>query len=182
MGRPLARARVVAEQVADQRVLAALGRTQPREQGRGRRGGLLGGRELLRPDLLVDQPHEPEHAVPADRHRHARPHADVRRVGQPDRRIGPRQPLAVEPARHVGGRLAGEDRRQPHPVERLGVRGVREHAVAAVLDRHRAAEPRRQRVDEILQLGHSSPTLQMSNEVETVPVLGVRLTVRSFVA
>ncbi len=67
-------------------------------------------------------------------------------------------------------------------VERLGVRGVREHAVAAVLDRDRAAEPRRQRVDEILQLGHSAPTLQMSNEVETVPVLGVRLTVRSFVA
>ena len=50
------------------------------------------------------------------------------------------------------------------------------------VDRHRAAEPRRQRVDEILQLGHAVSTLQMSNQVETVPVLGVRLTVRSFVA
>ena len=154
----------VAEQVADERVVAALRRAQPREQRRGRGGGRLRGGELLRrPALRRSSQHEAEHAVAADRHRDARPHADVRRVGQPHRR----RPPSADPARRasgdVGRRLAGEDRREPHAVERLGVRRVREHAVAAVLERHRPAEPRGQRVDELLQLAMRA-TLQMSNE------------------
>ena len=74
--------------------------------------------------------------------------------------VGVRQPVGVEPGGEVGGRLAGEDRRQPHRVGRLRVRRVREHAVAAILDRHGGAEPLGERVRELL---HRPQTLQMSN-------------------
>ena len=153
---------------------------------RGRRGGLLGRRELLRPDLLVVQPHEPEHRrlprpAPPPAARMPTCGASV----QPDRRIGPRQPLAVEPTRHVGGRLAGEDRRQPHPVSSgSGVRGVREHRGSGGLSIAtgglcRAASASTRSCSSAIPAPHAT---DVERSRDSSGARRVRLTVRSFVA
>jgi hypothetical protein len=152
---PLPARSVRAEQIVHERVVAALGVAQAGDQRRRCGGDRLGGGQLCVADARVEQPHEADHPpLPPHGNGDPRRHAQLLRRCEPHGRRRAGEALRVEPRGEVGGRLAREDRREPHAIERLGVRGVREHAVAAILDRDGLAKPVRQRVDELLQVGH----------------------------